>query len=115
MYIVCMYDTLVINGTDTVVNLTATYVETKGYIYKHTYIYTNQHIHVQLIIATVNRTMDVVAPYSGATTITLTGTTSKLAAIHGADPRETPIILLGMYVCMYVLYDMYACMCEKPL
>ena len=70
---------LVINATSHV-DLSATWIEIKG---------------GALIIATTDANGHVLGPFEGSTSITLHGTTSKLAAEHGASPRETPEIVLG--------------------
>lgn len=70
---------LVINATS-VVDLAATWIEIKG---------------GSLIIATTDGKGKVLGPFEGSTTITLHGTNPKLSAVHGANPRETPEVVLG--------------------
>ncbi len=92
---------MIIATVNKTLHVTGPYLGT-AIIYIHTYTHIHVYIHIQLIIATVNKTLHVTGPYLGTAIIKLTGTNSKLAAIHGEDPRQTPEILLGMHVCMYV-------------
>ena len=73
---------LIINSTDkhSIANLTATWIEIKG---------------GSLIIAKCDSDGNVTGPFEGQATLTLLGTNSKLASLHGDNPRETPDIYLG--------------------
>lgn len=70
---------LVINASSHV-DLSATWIELKG---------------GSLIIAHTDIEGNVVGAFTGHTEITLAGTNSRLAAAHGANPREVPELSLG--------------------